>query len=93
MRSIIISDLTKMIKSAKDLEKLQFKYYISKILEKDSPLVASISFLTIFIKDLDENSPFIYPLILLYSGNYFYHRKNIYGHGLNKLKYKMIYQI
>ena len=43
---------------------------------------AAITFLDNFIKNLDEQSPFIYPLILINSGNYFYGKENAYGYGL-----------
>ena len=42
----------------------------------------AISFLDNFIKDLDEKSPFIYPLILIYSGYYSYGKEDAYGFGL-----------
>ena len=43
---------------------------------------AAITFLDNFIKNLDEQSPFIYPLILIDSGNYIYGQENAYGYGL-----------
>ena len=85
MRNIIIIELALQIKEKKSLEKFkksEFKYYITKDLEKDSPLETAITFLDNFIKDLDETSPFIYPLILIDSGSYSYGKENAYGFGL-----------
>ena len=85
MRNIIIMELAIYIIQKNNLEKFkksEFKYYITKDLEKDSPLEEAIIFLDNFIKDLDETSPFIYPLILIDSGNYSYGKENAYGFGL-----------
>jgi hypothetical protein len=52
----------------KDLEKfknLKFKYYNVKQIEKDSPLNIALEFLKNFIENLDEKSPFFYPLSLI----------------------------
>ena len=51
-------------------------------MDQNSPGLLSINFLTKFIEDLDESSPFYYPLILIDSGIYTYNNKNIYGYGL-----------
>jgi len=89
MRNIIIIELATMIKEKANIEKfekLKFRYYSVKNLEKNSPLEASITFLNNFIKNIDENSPFLYPLILIDSGNYIYNEKNAYGYGLTNLE-------
>ena len=85
MRNIIIMELALEIAEKRDIEefkKLEFKYYIKNKLEKDSPLETAINFLDNLIKDLDEKSPFIYPLILIYSGYYSYGKEDAYGFGL-----------
>ena len=84
MKNIIIIEFTHLIKE-KGLEKfkkLKLKYYNIKNLEKDTILGAAKIFLENFIKDIDETSPFIYPLILINSGNYIYGSENAYGYGL-----------
>ena len=61
-----------------------------KNVSNNSPLDISYKFLETFIDKLDDKSPFIYPLSLIYSGNYSYNKKDIYGLGLintNILKY------
>ena len=58
----------------------------TKTLEKDSLLESTISFLINFINDIDMKSPFIYPLILIDSGNYVYGNENAYGYGLTNLE-------
>ena len=61
---------------------MEFKYYNTNNLEKETPLESAITFLVNFIKNLDETSPFIYPLLLIDSGNYIYGKENAYGYGL-----------
>ena len=84
MKNTIIIEFAFLLKK-KGLEKfkkLNFKYYNTKLLEKDTILGAAKIFLEDFIKDIDETSPFIYPLILIDSGNYIYDAQNAYGYGL-----------
>ena len=84
MRNIIIIEFSILLNS-KGLDKfknLNFKYYNTNSIENDSPLKNAMKFLDQFIKDLDENSPFIYPLILIDSGNYQFDNENAYGYGL-----------
>ena len=85
MRSLIIIELAMLMEKNNNLDKfkdLDFKYYNTNKLEKYSPLKAAITFLDNFIKNLDEQSPFIYPLILINSGNFIYGQENAYGYGL-----------
>ena len=85
MRNLIILEFSYIFESKKNLlkfEKINFTYYNRKHLEKDSPLYNAFEFLEKFIEDLDEKSPFIYPLILIDSGNFFYKKKDVYGLGL-----------
>ena len=87
-RNIIIIELANMlkIKNNRDkFEKLDFKYYNTKTLEKDSLLESAMTFLVRFIDNIDDKSPFIYPLILIDSGNYIYGKENAYGYGLTNL--------
>ena len=88
MRNIIIIEFSILLNS-KGLDKfknLNFKYYNTNSIENDSPLKKAMKFLVQFIKDLDENSPFIYPLILIDSGNYQFDKENAYGYGLISIK-------
>lgn len=88
MRNQIIIEFASMIKAIKSIEKfkkLEFKYYSINHSDKDSPLKAAITFLSNFINNLDEKSPFIYPLILIDSGNYVYGKENTYGYGLTNI--------
>ena len=85
MRILIIIEfslLFQKINNFENFKKINFKYYCTKQLEINSPLKISVSFLEKFIENLDENSPFINPLILIDSGNYVYKNENAYGIGL-----------
>lgn len=85
MRILIIIEFSLLFQKKNNFEnfkKINFKYYCTKQLEQNSPLKISVSFLEKFIENLDENSPFIYPLILIDSGNYAYKNENAYGIGL-----------
>ena len=87
-RNIIIIELANMLKkknNRENFEKLDFKYYNTKTLEKDSLLESTLTFLVRFIDNLDNKSPFIYPLILIDSGNYIYGNEDAYGYGLTNL--------
>lgn len=64
-------------------ESIKFSYYSKKTMEIDSPLLSAISFLKDFIEDLDESSPFFYPLILIGSGKFIYNNESIYAYDLN----------
>ena len=46
----------------------------------------AITFLVNFVNNIDDNSPFIYPLILIDSGNYVYGQQNAYRYGLTNLE-------
>ena len=63
-------------------QSINFTYYNMKEVSKNSPLYISNQFLKTFIDKLDDNSPFIYPLSLIDSGNFNYNSKNVYGLGL-----------
>ena len=88
MRILIIIELSTLLKNRniQTFEKLEFQYYNTNTLEKDSPLKSAITFLTDFILNIDEASPFIYPLILIDSGNYVYGKENAYGYGLTNIE-------
>ena len=83
MRIKIIIEFSLLFDKKRNFELFKnFKYYSIKQSEKDSPLYNAITFLNDFIDNLDEKSPFIYPLILLDSGNYIYGQENAYSQGL-----------
>ena len=65
-----------------EFKKIKFKYYNIKKIEVGSPLYLSLQFLKNFIEKLDDESPFIYPLILIDSGNFTFNTENVYGFGL-----------
>ena len=71
------------IQEEKEIKKI-YQYFIKnkERLEKDSPLYNAIEFLDNFIEDLNEKSPFIYPLKLIDSGNFTFGKKDVYGLGL-----------
>jgi hypothetical protein len=79
---IEFSYLLESKKKLDNFEKINFSYYNVKLLEEDSPLYNALQFLEKFIEDLNEKSPFIYPLILIDSGNFIFNNKNVYGFGL-----------
>ena len=80
MRIKIIIEFSLLFEKNRNFELFKsFKYYIIKQSEKDSPL-------NDFIDNLDEKSPFIYPLVLIDSGNYIYGDENAYGQGLTNQK-------
>ena len=74
--------LMKKIKNVEKFKKIEFTYYNLNNLEEESPLFIAITFLKKIIEDLDDNNPFIYPLILIDSGNYDYNGENAFGYGL-----------
>jgi len=85
LKNMIMIEFSYLLESKKNLDnfkKINFSYYITKLLEKDSPLYNALQFLEKFIETLNEKSPFIYPLILIDSGNFIFNNKNVYGFGL-----------
>ena len=85
MKNMIMIEFSYLLESKKNsdnFKKINFSYYNVKLLEKDSPLYNALQFLEKFIEDLNEKSPFIYPLILIDSGNFIFNNKNVYGFGL-----------
>ena len=74
--------LMKNIKNVEKFKKIEFTYYNLNILEEESPLFIANTFLKKLIEDLDDISPFIYPLIWIDSGNYDYSGENAFGYGL-----------
>ena len=85
MRNMIMMEFALLLVSKKNLDnflKINFSYYNIRQLEKDSPLYNAIEFLDNFIEDLNEKSPFIYPLKLIDSGNFTFGKKDVYGLGL-----------
>ena len=87
MRIKIIIEFSLLFEKNRNFELFKsFKYYTIKQSEKDSPLYNAIAFLNDFIDNLDEKSPFIYPLVLIDSGNYIYGQENAYGQGLTNQK-------
>lgn len=89
-KNIIIMEFAYLMKNIKNVEKfkkIEFTYYNLNNLEKESPLFIAITFLNKFIEDLDDNNPFIHPLILIDSGIYNYDgKKNAFGYGLTNKK-------
>ena len=88
MKNIIIMEFALIFEEKKDLEKfknLKFKYYNLNLIEKESPLNIALEFLKNFIENLEEKSPFFYPLSLIDSGNYIYNTNNVYGLGLTNI--------
>jgi len=84
-KSIIIMEFGLIMKNLKNVEqfkKIGFTYYNLNNLGKKSPLFIANTFLKNFIKDLNENNPFIYPLILIDSGIYDYNGNIEFGYGL-----------
>ena len=78
MRNMIMMEFALLLVSKKNLDnflKINFSYYNIRQLEKDSPLYNAIEFLDNFIEDLNEKSPFIYPLKLIDSGNFTFGKK------------------
>ena len=85
MKKMIMLEFSCIMKLKIKLDKFQsinFTYYNMKEVSKNSPLYISNQFLKTFIDKLDDNSPFIYPLSLIDSGNFNYNSKNVYGLGL-----------
>ena len=85
MKSIIMMEFTYLMKNIKNVEKfkkIEFTYYNLNNLEEESPLFIAITFLKKLIEDLDDINPFIYPLILIDSGNYYYNGENAFEYGL-----------
>ena len=85
MKNMIMVEFSCLLNSKNNLDnfkKINFSYYNSKLLEEDSPLYNALQFLEKFIETLNEKSPFIYPLILIDSGNFIFNNKNVYGFGL-----------
>ena len=85
MKNMIMLEFSCIMKLKIKLDKFQsinFTYYNMKEVSKNSPLYISNQFLKTFIDKLDDNSPFIYPLSLIDSGNFNYNSKNVYGLGL-----------
>ena len=85
MKNMIMIEFSYLLQSKKNLDnfqKINFLYCNSKLLEEDSPLYNALQFLEKFIDDLNEKSPFFYPLILIDSGNFIFKDKNVYGFGL-----------
>ena len=89
MKNIIIIEFSLLLKEVKDLEKfkdIKFTYYNTNQIDKGSPLSISLNFLNNLIDNLDEKSPFYYPLILINSGDYIYNKNNAYGYGLKNIE-------
>ena len=89
MKNIIIIEFSLLLKEVKDLEKfkdIKFTYYNTNQIDKGSPLSISLNFLNNLIDNLDEKSPFYYPLILINSGDYTYNKNNAYGYELKNIE-------
>jgi len=93
LRNILITEFSKKlekIKNEKDFNSINFRYYIRNHLKKNSPLDSAITFLENIVNDLDEQSPFFYPLVLIDSGLYYYNTtyktEFAYGYGINSYK-------
>ena len=85
MKNMIMIEFKCIMALKRNLDKfknINFTYYNMKNVSNNSPLDISYKFLETFIDKLDDKSPFIYPLSLIYSGNYSYNKKDIYGLGL-----------
>ena len=85
MKNMIMSEFSYIMTLKRNLEKfksINFTYYIMKNVKNYSPLYISNQFLKTFIDNLDDKSPFIYPLLSINSGNFYYNGENIYGLGL-----------
>ena len=81
-KSIIVVEYGVLIKNNENFEKVNFSYYLTKNFEKDSIGYCSMEFLREFCDNIDEKSPFYFPLILIDSGSYTYEGECIYGYGL-----------
>ena len=85
MKNMIMIEFKCIMALKRNLDKfknINFTYINMKNVSNNSPLDISYKFLETFIDKLDDKSPFIYPLSLIYSGNYSYNKKDIYGLGL-----------
>ena len=84
-KSIVMMEFSYWMKNIENPAKfhnIKFKYYVRNKCKKNSILNSSLSFLEEFIDKLDENSPFLEPLIFIDSGYYIYNNDIVYGHGL-----------
>lgn len=91
LKCIIINDFAVRLnkyKNVSEFRKLNYKYYINdKHLENNSPLKSALLALEKFKDNLNESSPFFYPLILIDSEKYNYKpnygtEKEVFGYGL-----------
>ena len=84
-KSIAIMEFSYWLKTMGSIDKfkeINFTYYCCNICEENSPIKSSLLFLEKFIKDLDNGSPFLEPLILIDSGTYIYNNNFAFGYGL-----------
>jgi len=81
-KGIIIVEYGILLKNVENFEKVNFSYYLTKNFEKDSIGYCCMEFLREFCDNIDEKSPFYFPLILIDSGSYTYEGECIYGFGL-----------
>ena len=88
-KSIIITEFSKKLeryKNVSDFKLIKFRYYNRKEFKKNSPLFSALLLLDNIINDLDEQSPFFYPLNLIDSGIYHfsanYRNELAYGYGI-----------
>lgn len=85
MKIIILIELSIILKEKNDLTKfknLNFKYYKTKSSESNSPINNAMKFFNDFIDNLNESSPFYYPLLLIDSGIFTYNNDSVYGCGI-----------
>ena len=84
-KSIAIMEFSHWLKTMGSIDKfkeINFTYYCCNICEENSPIKSSLLFLEKFIKDLDNGSPFLEPLILIDSSTYIYNNNFAFVYGL-----------
>ena len=67
---------------AEQFKQYNFSYYPTKNFQLDSIGYSAMKFLQEFVEDLNEKSPFYFPLFLIDSGKFIYQGESIYGYGL-----------
>lgn len=84
-KCIVILEFSYWIKNLEKIDKfeaIQFTYFTQEDCDDNSPLKSSLLFLKNFIETLDNESPFLEPLIIIESGTYIYNSNISYGYGL-----------